>query len=112
MTCERHLNTRRLFNQRIEAFTVLVPGKLGPRSPTDQQCSHCGLYFDVRGIESHEENCSIPESEFEYQGDRIVLKQCEECGVWGVAHLGGCSKSGVPDEILKKHPELANVMVV
>lgn len=34
-------------------------GKLEPDDSTDQQCSHCGLWFDKRGINSHVRHCPL-----------------------------------------------------
>jgi DNA-directed RNA polymerase subunit RPC12/RpoP len=40
-----------------------MTGRETPQNDTDQQCEHCGLWFDRRGIAAHERNCSLKGSE-------------------------------------------------
>jgi hypothetical protein len=33
--------------------------RTSPQSSSDQQCPHCGKWFNLRGIDSHRRNCSL-----------------------------------------------------
>jgi len=35
----------------------MASGSIKKEKPTDQQCTHCSLWFDSRGIDRHEERC-------------------------------------------------------
>jgi hypothetical protein len=77
----------------------MLPGAPSPELPTDQQCDHCGRWFRTKGIESHEENCPVGQSEsLQYDRGEYLTVQCEECGVWateqGTRHQDDCSSSG------------------
>lgn len=45
-------------------------GQVEPATHTDQQCSHCGLWFSSRGIFAHEENCKLKGEPYRVQPDR------------------------------------------
>lgn len=74
---------------------MVLSGKSSPELPTDQQCDHCGRFFCASGIESHQENCEVKESEMcVTHSGKLVMGQCEDCGVWattsGTEHREDC----------------------
>lgn len=73
----------------------MLPGKPSPELPTDQQCDHCGRFFRVSGVESHEANCPVKESDsVVYVDGELRSSRCEHCGVWatldGTYHKEDC----------------------
>lgn len=83
----------------------MLPGRPEPELPTDQQCDHCGRFFRVSGVESHQENCEVGESESVVShGSGLVTSQCEHCGVWarttGTTHREDCQLNENAPEML------------
>lgn len=67
----------------------MLPGAPAPELPTDQKCDHCGRFFRLKGIESHQENCPVRESDtLVYDDGKYLSHQCGECGVWATAEGG------------------------
>jgi uncharacterized protein YbaR (Trm112 family) len=78
-----------------------LPGKPFQHRKTDQRCRHCRRWFDIRGIDTHEDNCPVERSDFlEYDESKekivIAASRCEECGMWtdsdgNEVHRADCS---------------------
>ncbi|ELZ87495.1 hypothetical protein C453_04054 [Haloferax elongans ATCC BAA-1513] len=54
-------------------------GTYEPQSATDQQCSHCGLYFRAQGIHNHESSCYLQDHDTMIQplDDPVSVREAE-----------------------------------
>lgn len=58
-----------------------------------QECDYCGMWFSLRGIDSHEEACPVRQNDKLEPGVVAdILDKCEECGYLGECHAMACSK--------------------
>lgn len=87
----------------------MLSGKPSPELPTDQECEHCGRFFGLDGIESHEESCRLRESEsVVYVDGEYRSSKCEDCGIWatleGTEHRPDCkANTDSPDCLGSAH---------
>lgn len=89
-----------------------LPGDPYPTDETDQECDHCGFWFSLAGIDSHEENCLVKrDPTLGFDGTRLIARKCTECGGWGGVHLVGC-KNGIGDEFSDGDGEIRKVPIL
>lgn len=83
----------------------MLPGSPAPELPTDQRCDHCGRFFRVSGINSHQDTCPVKESDsFVMVNGKVRSHQCDDCGVWatveGTQHGERCRlNTNSPDQL-------------
>jgi len=83
-----------------------LPGKPYPTDETDQECDHCGFWFDNAGIGTHEEHCLVKtDPTLSFDGSRLVARKCPDCGGWCGVHLAGCTY-GLGEEFSEEDGEI------
>jgi hypothetical protein len=77
-------------------------GKVEPTTQTDQQCSHCGLWFSSRGIFAHEDSCKLKGEPYRVQPEREAGEGTDDgtlpTGVESPDDSGGGLPDGYPPE--------------
>jgi len=90
-------NIEEIVEERGEELSTLSEGSIFvgrgfPSSWRDRECDHCGMWFTLRGIRSHQPACPVLEcDELDYSTVLEATSKCERCGYWHPIHRLDCS---------------------